>query len=410
MTRPKRRWIAGCAALLLGAAPPAYSAPPQSGGDDRIDADQIFQNAKERANDLDEGDTAKASPDGDQSRTFTDEPGEDRSGGLTDLQRAERQNRRAPVLRPRDRNNAGGNGNGGNAGDDSGTAGSDAQTNGAAGLSGAAGLEEAAERLDRQASLKAAKGEAKRGKLPEGFDRLGLTEREEAAMLRVIAQYDRQEEELLDRFQKLHAEAIGIEAIALAGSVRQNGGSTLAAGEQEQVHGQAGHRQQGDQTGQRTAGFRPSDAAKPHGNGSQDRQAANGDRPAEEIKEIGQSSPFAGPSADIWRRLHEVHLDAVKVEAQKLAAIEKLLPPEKLQQLHQFRAESASRRGADQPAAGTSSQDRPDRPDLQNADENPEEQRRDAQSSGANSDVNKDHIDPNRSKKPLTERREDEQD
>ena len=99
-------------------------------------------------------------------------------------------------------------------------------------------------------------------------------------MLRVIAQYDRQTQELLDRFRKLHAKAIGIEAIALAESARQNGGSILTADAQGRQNSRSGRRQQGDQAGQRTAGFRPGDVAPQV---SQDRAAANAeDKPAEE--------------------------------------------------------------------------------------------------------------------------------
>jgi hypothetical protein len=354
MRSPQSRWVTGIAALLFGAAAPAFAAPPRSGGDDRIDTQQIFDNAKERAADLDQ----------DQSRS---DPSQDRPAETA-----------------------------GDAFDADAARGNDAQD-----------LEHQADRPDRQAGHKAASDESAAGRLPEGIDRLGLTERERAAMLRVIAEYDRQTQELLDRFRKLHAKAIGIEAISLAESARQNGGSILTAGTQGRQNGRSGQRQQGDQAGQRTAGFRPGDVAP---QAPQDRAAANAeDKPAEEIKEIGQASPFAGPSADIWRQLHEIHLEAVKVEAQKLAAIEKLLSPEKLEQLHRFRAEALSRQGADQPQSDAS-EDRPDRPDLQNADENPEEQRRDAQSGRLNGDVNKSHIDPNRSKKPLTERRQDEED
>ncbi|HEX6985370.1 MAG TPA: hypothetical protein VF170_08330, partial [Planctomycetaceae bacterium] len=159
--------------------------------------------------------------------------------------------------------------------------------------------------------------------LPAEFRDLGLTEEEETAVLRVIRQYDRQIANVLDRFQDLHARAIGIEAIPVAQAMREKGDLELVDSP--------------DGATQRTAGFRPGDAAEPGEETTPDQQAAEGAEPAEKIKELSERSPMAGPAAETWRKLHELHLQAVEIEAQKLVAIERLLPAEKLERLHKAR-------------------------------------------------------------------------
>lgn len=218
------------------------------------------------------------------------------------------------------------------------------------------------------------------GRMPTGFDRLGLTQREQAEVLRVAAQYDRQIEDLLQQFAQMHAEAIGAEGIVLAESMRKNDGAIASAEvtEEADAHARSGQ----PASGQRTAGFRPGDAAGADGS-------------AEKIKELGQASPLAGPAGETWQKLHELHLRAVKVEAQKLAAIEKLLSPEQIERLHGFRKESSGHGGE-----GTA--DRPDRPDLQNANQNAEEERRDREADRARGTGGAEAggVEPNRADEP----------
>lgn len=181
--------------------------------------------------------------------------------------------------------------------------------------------------------------------LPAEFKNLGLTEEEETAMLRVIGQYDDQIQMLLDRFQDLHAQAISVEAIPLAAKMREKGEMIIVDKDRPQ---------------ERTAGFRPGDA-----NQQQTESKESSDQPAEQIKELSQQSPMAGPAAETWQKLHALHLEMVQAEAQKLVAIEKLLPEGKLEQLHKHRGELKAK---SEPL---------DRPDLQNDNKNPEEERRD---------------------------------
>lgn len=242
------------------------------------------------------------------SRTFTAEPGDDASE-IDPERRAERQDREAPIARP-----------------------------------------ESDKEGDRREDVRDARPDDKSATLPDEFISLKLTDEEEQAVLRVIGQYDDQIRMLLDRFRDLHAQAIGIEAIPLAEKMRERG--DLSVADQDQ-----------DRPQQRTAGFRGGDSSREQGE-NQQREGESSDQPAEKIKKLSQKSPMAGPAAETWRKLHALHYEMVQVEAQKLAAIEKLLPEGKLKQLHKQRSERHSK---------------PERPDLQNANKNPEEERRDQQ-------------------------------
>jgi hypothetical protein len=144
--------------------------------------------------------------------------------------------------------------------------------------------------------------------LPVGYDQLELAEPVRARLLVVVKDYDGRIRDVLRKFNHLHSQTIGIEAAALADSER-TGNAVIVEGA----------------PGERVAGFRPGDVPA-------------GDRPAEIISAIPADSPYAAASAESWKKLHALHLKAVRLQAEKLLALEKGLSPEQIEVLRTYRA------------------------------------------------------------------------
>ncbi len=144
--------------------------------------------------------------------------------------------------------------------------------------------------------------------LPIGYDRLELAEPVRAQLLVVVQDYDSRIREALQQFNRLHSQTIGLEAAALA-DLERSGDAIIVE----------------TPAGERTAGFRPGDAAP-------------GDRPAAVIAEIPADSPYAAASAEGWKKLHALHLKAVRLQAEKLLALEKTLPVDQVEILRTYRA------------------------------------------------------------------------
>ncbi len=140
--------------------------------------------------------------------------------------------------------------------------------------------------------------------LPPYFDRLELVGPVRTRMVSVSDDYDGRMNRLLAEFDRVHARAVAAEAALLAERLRTGAAATAPAAPS------------------RTTGFRPGDGVDP-------------------IEVNVVESPFAGPSADLWKRLYALHLQAVRLEADRLLALERLLTPQQLERLHGFRTLAA---------------------------------------------------------------------
>lgn len=147
--------------------------------------------------------------------------------------------------------------------------------------------------------------------LPVGYDRLELAEPVRAKLLVVVSDYDGRIRNVLREFNQLHSQTIGLEAAALA-SLERTGNAVIVEG----------------QSGERIAGFRPGDVPS--------------DRPAEVIAAIPADSPYAAASAENWKKLHALHLKAVRLQAEKLLALEQGLSPEQVEILRTYRTRPRS--------------------------------------------------------------------
>ena len=144
--------------------------------------------------------------------------------------------------------------------------------------------------------------------LPVGYDQLQLAEPVRARLLIAVKDYDARIRDVLQQFNRLHSQTIGLEAAALA-DVERRGDAVIVEGP----------------SGERTAGFRPGDVPV-------------GARPSQVISAIPADSPFAAASAESWKKLHSLHLKAVRLQAEKLLALEKGLTTEQIEVLRTYRA------------------------------------------------------------------------
>jgi hypothetical protein len=144
--------------------------------------------------------------------------------------------------------------------------------------------------------------------LPAGFERLELTDPVRTELLGIVQDYNARIATVLRQFSHIHSQAIGLEATALADAERRGEGVIAET----------------PPAGERTSGFRPGDVPQV-------------DRPASIISEIPADSPYAAASADAWKTLHALHLKAVRLQAEKLIALEKGLSPEQVQVLRTYR-------------------------------------------------------------------------
>lgn len=145
--------------------------------------------------------------------------------------------------------------------------------------------------------------------LPVGYDRLELAEPVRAKLLVVVQDYDSRIRDVLQQFNRLHSQTIGLEAAALA-DVERSGDAIIAE----------------RRAGERASGFRPGDVPA-------------GDRPAAIIAEIPADSPYAAASAQSWKKLHALHLKAVRLQAEKLLALENGLSVEQIEILRTYRTQ-----------------------------------------------------------------------
>jgi len=145
--------------------------------------------------------------------------------------------------------------------------------------------------------------------LPIGYERLELTEPVRAKLLVVVRDYDTRIREVLQQFNRLHSQTIGLEAAALADLERSGGAIIVERPE-----------------GERATGFRAGDVPAV-------------DRSAAVIAEIPADSPYAAASAESWKKLHALHLKAVRLQAEKLLALEKGLSVEQIEILRTYRTQ-----------------------------------------------------------------------
>ncbi|MBA3312474.1 MAG: hypothetical protein M3552_16270 [Planctomycetota bacterium] len=145
--------------------------------------------------------------------------------------------------------------------------------------------------------------------LPAGYDRIELAEPVRAELLVIVKDYDGRIRDVLRRFNKVHSQTIGLEAAALA-ELERNGETIIAE----------------TPAGERTSGFRPGDAPAV-------------ERPADVIAAIPADSPYAAGSAEAWKTLHALHLKAVRLQAEKLVALERGLSPGQVEILRTYRVQ-----------------------------------------------------------------------
>lgn len=145
--------------------------------------------------------------------------------------------------------------------------------------------------------------------LPVGYDRLELAEPVRARLLVVVQDYDSRIRDVLQQFNRLHSQTIGLEAAALA-DVERSGDAIIVE----------------RRAGERASGFRPGDVPA-------------GDRPAAIIAEIPADSPYAVAATQSWKKLHALHLKAVRLQAEKLLALQKGLSVEQIEILRTYRTQ-----------------------------------------------------------------------